>query len=242
MPTETVAVAAGAAVVAAAFTASLLERWIVRRRRHEAAWTVALALFTLGALSLWAGAALGWSGWSFRLFYAFGAVLNVPFLALGTIYLLAGARIGDRAAVGLALLGTFAFGVVLAAPFTSAIPADALPQGSDVFGAGPRILAAVASSAGALVVFGGAAWSVVRLLRSHGPRRLAAGNGLIALGTAVLGASGLLNSVLGEMEGFAATLALGIVVLFAGFVVCSPPLPRRRALRSADATGARRAA
>lgn len=232
VPTATVAMAAGAAVVATAFAASLYERWLVRRRRHELAWTVALVLFALGALSLWAGAALGWSGWSFRLFYAFGAILNVPFLALGTLYLLTGERTGDRAAIGICLAGAFAAGVVAVAPLTGPIPTDALPQGSDVFGPLPRILAAVASAGGALVVFGGAALSVARLLRGGGARRLAAGNALIALGTVVLSTSGLLNSVLDEMEGFAVTLAVGITVLFAGFVVASSPLPRRRPLRS----------
>jgi hypothetical protein len=34
-------------------------------------------------------------------------------------------------------------------------------------------------------------------------------------------ASGLLNSVLGEMQAFAVTLTAGIIVLFAGFLVAS---------------------
>ena len=41
------------------------------------------------------GASLGWNEWNFKLFYLSGAVLNVPFLALGTVYLLAGPHIGD---------------------------------------------------------------------------------------------------------------------------------------------------
>jgi hypothetical protein len=215
----TTALAAGSAVVAAAFTLSLLERWLTRRRRHELAWTGALALFTAGALSLWAGAALGWDGWSFRLFYGFGAVLNVPFLALGSVYLLAGTRVGDRIAVVLVPTAGFALGVVLSAPFTAPVDGTALPQGSDVFGPAPRILAAVASGVGATVVFAGALWSIFRLVRSGGPRQLAIGNGLIAAGTATLSASGLLNSALGEMESFAATLAIGVTILFAGFLV-----------------------
>jgi hypothetical protein len=230
--TQTLAVAAGATVVAVAFCASLLERWVVRKRPHELAWAIALALFACGSLSLWAGAALGWSGWSFRLFYAFGAVVNVPFLALGTIELLAPRR-APAIRVGVALACAFAFGVVLAAPFTAPIPKDALPQGSDVFGAGPRILAAVFSAGAALVVFGGAVWSAARLLRGRTNRRLALGNLVIALGTAILSMSGLLNSALGEMEAFAVTLTVGVTVLFTGFVIASSPLKKRR-LRSLD--------
>jgi hypothetical protein len=44
---------------------------------------------------------------------------------------------------------------------------------------------------------------------------------LIALGTIVLGASGTLNSVFGAMTAFAVTLLVGIVTIFAGFLVAS---------------------
>jgi hypothetical protein len=230
--TQTIAVAAGATVVAVAFGASLLERWVVRRRPHELAWAVALGLFACGSLSLWAGAALGWSGWTFRLFYAFGAVLNVPFLAVGTIYLLAPRRRAHLVAAGTALACAFAGGVIAVAPFTAPIPSDVLPQGSDVFGPLPRILAAAFSGGAATVVFVGAAWSAVRLLRGRTNRRLAVGNVVIALGTAILSMSGLLNSALGEMEAFAVTLTVGVSVLFTGFVVASSPLrPRLRSVR-----------
>ena len=221
MRTES-ALAAAAGLVALAFALSTLERWLDRRRRHELAWTIALAMFTIGAGALWLGASDGWNGATFRVFYLFGAILNVPFLALGTIYLLGGPRRGDRWGAAIALVGAFAAGVIAVAPLRAAVPAHRLPQGSEVFGPLPRVLAAVASGAGALVVLGGAAWSAWRLRRRAAARpgstRLAVANGIIAFGTVVLGASGLLNSVLGEMEGFAVTLTLGITLLFAGFL------------------------
>jgi hypothetical protein len=229
----TIALAAGATVVAVAFAASLLERWVVRRRPHELAWSVALLLFAAGSLALWAGAALGWSDWSFRLFYTFGAVVNVPFLAVGTIYLLAPRR-GHLVAGGVALACAFAAGVVAVAPLTGPIPSATLPQGSAVFGPLPRILAATFSGGGATVVFVGAAWSAVRLARGRGPTRLAAGNAVIALGTAILSMSGLLNSVLGEMKAFAITLTAGVAVLFAGFLIASTPLRANRGLRAVE--------
>ena len=219
------ALAAAAALVALAFALSTLERWLDRRKRHELAWTLALAMFTLGAGALWLGAADGWNGVTFRVFYLFGAILDVPFLALGTIYLLGGPRRGDRWAAGIALAGAFAAGVVAVAPLRAAIPAHRLPQGSEVFGPLPRVLAAVASGAGALIVLGGAAWSAWRLWRRAGPSHLAVANAVIAAGTLVLGASGLLNSVLGEMEGFAVTLTVGITLLFVGFLVTNTGRP-----------------
>ena len=51
-------------------------------------------------------------------------------------------------------------------------------------------------------------------------------NVVIAAGTLVLGASGLLNSVLGEMEAFAVTLAVGVSILYAGFLLAVIPARR----------------
>lgn len=222
----TEALAAAATVVSFAFSASLWERWITRRRRHEAAWAVSLALFCLGALSLWAGASLGWAPWSFRAFYAFGAIVNVPFLAVGTIELLGGPKAGRIAWAVAGFVGVFSLGVLASAPMHgAAIEADVLPQGSDVFGVLPRVLAAVASGLGATIVFAGAVWSVVR---RRGGARLMTGNLVIAAGTAILSTSGLLNSVLGEMDAFAVTLAVGVAVLFSGFLVATSGQPQRR--------------
>ena len=54
----------------------------------------------------------------------------------------------------------------------------------------------------------------------------AVGNVLIAVGTLILSASGTLAGRLGKDRAFAVTLLVGIVVLFAGFLVASTH-PRR---------------
>jgi hypothetical protein len=232
-PLET-AVAVAAAVVAVAFGLSTYERWLRRRRRHELAWSVALLEFAVAAGALAAGAQAGWNGPIFRIFYLFGAVIDVPVLALGTVYLLGGRRIGDRSALGVAMASTFAAGVILSAPFRAPIPPDRLVQGSQVFGALPRVLAAVGSAGGAIVIVAGAVWSAWRVRRDGAPLRLLWSNCLIALGTLVLGASGTLNSLFGAMTAFAVSLLIGILVLFAGFLMAtagSPAVPRIPAAR-----------
>jgi hypothetical protein len=230
------ALGATAAVVALAFALSTLERWLATRRPHDLAWTVALAMFSVASGCLAAGAEAGWSPVLFRLFWFFGAIANVPVLALGTIYLLFGRRAGDRSALAVAVGVAFAAGVVAAAPLRGAIPVDELPQGSEVFGPLPRVLAAVASGGGALVVIAGAVWSAVRYRRG----RMVAANALIALGTAVTGASGLLNSVLDEMTAFAVFLVAGVVIIFAGFLVASTSSDgSRRAEGAEDVPSAR---
>ena len=226
------ALAAAATLVAAAFGLSTLDRWMRRHGPHELAWSVSLALFAIGAGALWWAESRGWSLATFRVFYLAGAVLNVPWLALGTVYLLAGRSAGDRARWWLTLFTGLSAGVVLFAPTRAGVAGRDLPTGKDVFGVAPRVLAAVGSGVAALVIVAGALWSVARLIRgasTSSPRRLVVGNVLIAAGTLVLSASGTLAGRLGKDTAFAVTLLLGIAVLFAGFLVASTS-PRRRAV------------
>jgi hypothetical protein len=226
------ALAAAATLLSTAFGMCTFERWLDRRKPHEAAWSAALALFALASAALWAGAAFGWNDLWFRLFYVFGAIVNVPYLALGTVFLLADRRVARWCAVGVNGFAAFSAGVVAVAPLRAIDPAH-LPQGSDVFGVLPRVLAAVGSGVAAVVIVVGAVVSAVRLGRRRSTRRLALGNAFIAAGTLVLGAGGVLNSVLDEMDGFAVSLVVGITLVFAGFLVASAP--RARVMRVVEA-------
>jgi hypothetical protein len=227
------ALASAAALLALAFAFSTLERWLDKRKPHEGAWTVALFLFASASAALWGGVAFGWNGLWFRLFFLFGAIVNVPYLALGTVYLLGPLPIARRVALGVHVFAAFSAGVIVVAPLTAAIAPDTLPQGSDVFGALPRVLAAAGSGVASVVIVGGAVWSAVRLAKRRSTRRLAGANVLIAAGTLILGAGGVLNSVLDEMDGFAISLVAGITVLFAGFLLTNAP--RRPVMRAVEA-------
>jgi hypothetical protein len=203
---------------------------------------VSLFMFAVGSLGLWWGAAVGWNEWNFKVFYLFGAILNVPFLALGTMYLLGrNRRREDIITATVTLLAAFAAGIVVAAPLTAPIDPDVLPQGSQVFGVGPRVLAGVASGVAATYIIAAAVWSAGRLLwrkwraRRDGtpivwggpvsPTRLAMANILIAVGTLIEGTGGTANSVLDAMTYFAIALAAGIVVIFIGFLLTNAPVP-----------------
>ena len=226
------ALAAAASLVAVAFALSTLDRWLRRRRPHELAWTVSLGFFAVGSLALWWAESAGWGLGSFRVFYMAGAVLNVPWLALGTVYLLAGERAGNRVRAWLVPLSGLTVGIVGFAPTRTGVSGDELPTGKEVFGVAPRVLAAVGSGVAALVIIVGALWSAWRVWRGRqpslsgarhvsAPGRLVIGNVLIAIGTLVLSASGTLAARLGKDRSFVVTLLVGIVVLFAGFLVAT---------------------
>lgn len=228
------ALAGGAALVACAFALSSFDRWLRRRQPHEMAWTIAMALFSVGSLALWWAESTGWTIGVFRLFFVCGAVLNVAWLALGTIYLLAGKRVGNITRSWLIAVSGFSVGVVAVSPAKAPIVRSEFPAGRDVFGGAPRALAAFGSGVPALIIIAGALWSTWRVMRHQSPAlmhatqrnvkspwRLAAGNVLIASGTLILSASGLLAGRLGQDRAFAITLLIGVCVLFAGFLVAS---------------------
>lgn len=235
------ALAASATLVAIGFALSTTDRWLRRRRPHDLAWSVSLALFAIGAGALWWAEVRGWSLATFRVFYLAGAVLNVPWLSLGTVYLLAGQTIGDRLRGWLVGLSGLSTGVVLFAPTRTSVSGTELPTGKDVFGVAPRVLAAVGSGVSALVIIVGALWSVYRLARrrepampsvrrvASSPAQLVVGNLLIAAGTIVLSASGTVAGRLGKDTAFSLTLLIGVSVLFGGFLVASTT-PRRATL------------
>lgn len=223
-----------AALVAIAFALITFDRWHIRGQAHELVWTIAMILFAAGSLALWWAEVTGWTLFVFKIFFVTGAVLNVAWLALGTIYLLTGNKIGDQVRAYLTCLSAFAVGVILMAPAKREIVDGEFPSARELFGVLPRVLAAVGSGVPALIIIFGALWSIFRVIRKTTPtisgsnerivlhpKRLALGNVLIATGTLVLSASGLVAGRLGKDRGFAVTLLIGLCILFAGFLVAS---------------------
>jgi hypothetical protein len=220
-----------ATAVATVFAQATAVRWSRTRAPHQAAWTVALALFALASAAFATGASTGWDDGTFRVFYLLGAIVNVPWLALGTIYLLAGRTAGNIGRAILLFFSGLATGVMLATPIRGDISGDTLPVGKEHLDALPRALAGIGSGVGAMVLLGGAVLSAIRFgrRRTPGDGRLALGNVLIAAGTLILSSGGLIQGIVGHDEAFAISLASGISVIYAGFVVTSAVRPRAMA-------------
>jgi hypothetical protein len=116
-----------------------------------------------------------------------------------------------------------ALGAMLTCAVAPGIGGSAIPVGKEVLPVLPRVLAAAGSGLGALVIIIGAVLSAIRWMRKPGPvaRRRAIANILIALGTLILSGGGLIQGIVGKDTAFAVSLALGISVIYAGFLVAS---------------------
>lgn len=67
------------------FAVRLLGQWRATRFAPMLWWGASVAMFAVASLMLLGGELVGWNEVTFRTFYLFGAVLNVPWLALGSI-------------------------------------------------------------------------------------------------------------------------------------------------------------
>ncbi len=217
----------GLAFIATAVATLFAQATLVRTTRHhrpqDRAWTIALAFVALASAALATGASTGWDNGTFRTFYLLGAILSVPWLALGSLYLLMPIATARRVERVLVIFSAVATGVMLAAPM-HAVHGTAIPVGKDVFGALPRVLAGIGNGLGATVIIVGAlisAWRYGRDRAEPGNARRVGANLLIALGTIVLSSGGLIQGIAGKDGAFVVSLAVGITVIYVGFLVAA---------------------
>ena len=196
-----------AALLALRLAGLLAARYRASRQPELLAWSAGLGAYAVAAAAIAWGEAAGWDGRAFRVYYAAGALLTAPLLGAGSL-LLAGRR---RAAPVALVYAGLAIGVSLAVPLHGAFVPHGIPAAQDHLAFLPaRLFAILANALGTLAV-------VAVALRSF--RRRPLGNGLIILGIAAA-ATGSGLAGLGA-AGSAVGIAIGAVLLYAGFVV--PP-------------------
>ena len=212
-----------AAAASAAFAVAVLRQYAARRRPYQLAWGIALSMFAAASLALTAGVAAGWTPLSFKLYYLFGAVLNVPWLALGTVELLAGLAVRRAYLAALAVFTLVSVILVALARVTAAdLAGRLLPEGKEFLPVAVRVLAVVGNSVGTLVVVGGAVASGLAMRSRRDLRPRFEGTLLIALGV-LLAASGGVLAFLASSDKLALGLAVGASVMYLGFRRASTP-------------------
>jgi len=217
-----------AAAIAAAFAAMLARQLLRRWRWHEAAWLLALLMFAAASAAMFFGVVRGWHSEDFRVYWLFGAVLNVPFLFAGEVYLLSPRRTVGHLAFGLLLAGSaFAGWRVLTAPVHANALAASLPLGKDVFGDGslPYRLAQYYSIPAYFLLLGGLVWSVLQMQGKRELRNRAEGTFGIAIGATIVAIGSGIGAAFHVVPLFSVSLTAGIAVMFWGFLRASRRAP-----------------
>jgi hypothetical protein len=213
-----------AALVALAFAASLAREFATQRRSYHALWAIALLMYAAASGMVALGAADGWTSGEFRVYWAFGAVLNVPFLAQGELDLLIRNRtIRSVLYVLLAFVTAYTIAKVRTAPVDAGALTEDLPSGKEVFGDGSAAhrLPQLVSIPAYLVLVGGALWSAGRMRGRSELRDRFWGTVLVAVGATVIAGFGSAFAALGLLPWFSAALLVGISIMYWGFLRAS---------------------
>ena len=197
-------------------------RWAQSRRPAFAAWAAGLFIFAAAALTQALGEASGFSVPLFRAFYLLGGVLGVVYLALGTLYLLAPARVAQVcAAVLLVLTAVLAVDAVFVPVDAAKLHSAAGVLGEAITGHGnPLYVAAVVFNIlGSVVLVCGSGWSAWRFARTRAGLDRVVCNVLLTAGALLIAAGfSAAKSVGGSISTLGVYEAVGIAVMFAGFL------------------------
>jgi hypothetical protein len=202
-------------LVSGAFALAVALQYVRKRRPSLLAWAIGLLLFAVASFMGFLARSGGATDVEYRLFYLFGAIANVAWLALGTVYIVA-PRFGRAALAVVLALCAIALYAVFAYPVDIAVAVDTgkgFPDGSL-----PRILAAIGSGVGSLVLIGGALWSAWVFVRRRNQGRRALANVVIAVGVFIVAAGGTVafTGASGILE---LTNLVGVSVMFVGFLL-----------------------
>lgn len=215
-----------ATLVALVFAIMLGRQFADRRRPYQALWAVALLMYAVASLAVLLGVLSGWNATEFRIYWLFGAMLNVPYLAAGEVHLLSRNR---SVAVAVTWLVVAASVVAAVLVFTAEVPLAALfnsdlPAGKHVWADEPlmRVLASALSYAAYLYLVAATIWSAWKMRGAPELRNRFFGTLGIAIGATVV-AAGAAFAVKGLAAGFSITLATGIAIMFWGFLRASRP-------------------
>ena len=224
--------AALAALVGGAFGLAVLNQYRSRRKPYQAVWGAALIMFGIAALCEAIGLAAGWSAGDYKAYYLFGALLNVGWLAVGEIYLLARGRPVQAAVAVMAIITVVSVIRVVVATADPAQLHNQFPDDRKTLDV-PAALPAVTNSLASAVLILGALWSAWKAYRRTAPWGMVAGLALIAVGAFVVAAFHG-----GAVVGHAPALrpiseAIGIAIMFGGYLVLESERP---VLRTATAT------
>jgi hypothetical protein len=231
------------AIVSLAFGVIVLSQWMARRRSQQLIWGIAL-LMAAGASFAFVGFLSNGSELLFRVYYALGALLMAAYLGMGSLYLALSKRAADLILAALVIVSAFGVALILVAP----VDVVALHTLQHTSGAGTGVLKPglwllpliVLNSFGAAAVIGVALYSAYKVLRRQAPVRFALANVSIAVGTGIVTYAGT-AARLGSPNYFWIVMAVGWVVIFAGFLLTLKLAPLARSGRGVPQTvGSRR--
>lgn len=205
--------------------------WVIfarYRRKPEAYqllwWGIGVVTYGAGTLIESWNTLFGWSAPLFKAWYIAGALLGGAPLAIGSIYLLHGKRLGHIAVAVLVLVVGITSVFVILSPIRYELVDPHLLSSKVLGWQGIRRVSPFLNTAAFLFLVGGAAYSAVRFFKDPAARNVSVGNIFIALGALLPGIGGM-GSRMGHTELLYIGEFIGVILIWIGYNYCLRPLP-----------------
>ena len=230
-------------IVTFVFVVAVLNRYLYKKGAHLLFWGAGLIFYGLGTLTE-VILSFTFNSMALRLWYLSGAMLTAAWLGQGTVFLLIRKRgTAQVLAVVLAVVSLVAFGMVLAAPITSAAasfdisrPISAQYREILTRSGGMILLTVLLNIYGTITLVGGAIYSAYLFWRKKVLANRMLGNILIAAGALMPAMAGsMIKAGIGDW--LYVSELLGVVLMYTGFIKATAGKPVEQA--STVATPAR---
>ena len=220
-------------VVTGLFAGAVLRQYMRRRRTSQLYWSIALIMAFLATLAyvlmVIVGPTSSFGVALFRLYYIFGAALVPAWLGLGSIALVASARVTRVCLIVLVALSLLAVGLISTATIDmSKLSQIAGTPGTGILEPGAWLVTIIIlNTLGVLAVVGVALYSAWKLIRRQSSVagiqtiNLLWANVLILVGDLLNAAAGSLARFFGLQSSFWIIQAFGWTVFFAGVLIAS---------------------
>lgn len=210
------------AVLGLVFAGLVFRQYLVRRKAHQAAWSVGLLFYGVAAVfEAWSEYSDHWDPTVYRLYIVLAASL-VGFLGLGSLYLIARRQWLGHLYLAFTLV---AFAIFLYGAFTVKLDMTKLVPGITVGGQAlgeslsfPRFMSLFFNIPGSIFLLGGAVLSIYRFSRKKEYAYRMWANVLIAAGTILIAYAGS-RARLGVTPGLYPAEMFASALLLAGFLM-----------------------
>lgn len=210
-------------LISAVFTAVVFRQWIQRRKLQQLLWSFALLVWTIAVAAELSATIQGeWTAFTYRIYYAFGALMVAPWLGAGSLFLIASRRLAKGFTIFVAALSLVGVSLIVAfavdvsqLTFTDSLGFVEVK----IFPLIPvRLLIIIGNALGSVAFVGSALYSVWSLRRRDVPRQLTIGVLLIGVGGLVAATAHSLGA-LGGPGLFRVSELAAISLIFGGYVL-----------------------
>nr|WP_290667602.1 hypothetical protein [Ardenticatena sp.] len=213
------------------FAGLVLRQWMERRKPHQLLWAMALLIWTIAVSAEVMTTIAGvWTPFTYRLYYAFGALMVAAWLGAGSVFLVASRRVAWSFLILIVLLSLTGSSLIFTYPIDASLLTHTDTLGfveTNVFPFIPvRIFIVISNILGTVAFVGSALYSLWSLRHSAFGRSRSLGVGLIAVGGLVAASTHSIG-VLGGPGLFRLSELVAIVFIFGGYLISNLSLDRQ---------------